>query len=161
MLQMTIVCMIISISFKSIAMFTTSSETKPSIAHAGCFRSKRCKHQYQIWAKKKIKTCRVNYFLYHAGQWIRQWCYSLHYNYLDVFKCVTHPQRGALSVVTSKVQYAFCGHGKTCVLWQTWHPVLMFVQILLKKTPQWLKIPFSFTVLLPLSMYSAYEGFMV
>ena len=47
---------------------------------------------------------------------------------------VTYPQRGALSVVAGEVQDAFCGHGQTRVLRETRHPVLMFVQILLKKT---------------------------
>lgn len=46
---------------------------------------------------------------------------------------VTYPQRCALPVVTSEVQDALCGHGQACVLGETRHPVLMFVQILLKQ----------------------------
>lgn len=47
---------------------------------------------------------------------------------------MTDPQCGALSVVAGEVQDAFCGHGEAGVLGETRHPVLMFVQILLKKT---------------------------
>lgn len=47
---------------------------------------------------------------------------------------LTHPQSCTLSVVTSKVQDALCGHGQACVLGETRYPVLMFVQILLKDT---------------------------
>lgn len=46
---------------------------------------------------------------------------------------VTYPQRRALPVVTSEVQDALCGHGQARVLGETRHPVLMFVQILLKQ----------------------------
>lgn len=45
---------------------------------------------------------------------------------------MTYPQCGALSVVTSKMQDAFCSHGQARVLGETGHPVLMFVQVLLK-----------------------------
>lgn len=45
---------------------------------------------------------------------------------------VTYPQSCALSVVTSEVQDALGGHGQARVLGETRHPVLMFVQILLK-----------------------------
>lgn len=50
---------------------------------------------------------------------------------------MTYPQCAALSVVTSKVQDALCSHGQARVLGQTRHPVLMFVQILLKKTKKY------------------------
>lgn len=45
---------------------------------------------------------------------------------------LTHPERSALPVVTSKMQDALRGHGKASVLGQTRHPVLVFVQVLLK-----------------------------
>lgn len=47
-------------------------------------------------------------------------------------RSVTYPQCCALSVVPGEVQDALCGHGQTRVLGETRHPVLMFVEILLK-----------------------------
>ncbi len=58
-------------------------------------------------------------------------CINEHWQMWSEF--VSYPQRGALPVVTSKVQDALCCHGEACVLRETWHPVLMFVQIFLKK----------------------------
>lgn len=34
-------------------------------------------------------------------------------------QCVTYAQCGALSVITSKMQDAFCCHGQACVLGET------------------------------------------
>lgn len=45
----------------------------------------------------------------------------------------TYPEGGVLLVVAGIVKDALGGHGQACVLRQSRHPVLMFVQIFLKE----------------------------
>lgn len=47
--------------------------------------------------------------------------------------CETHAECCALSVIACKVQYALCGHGQPGVLWKSWDPDLVLVQVLLHK----------------------------
>lgn len=49
----------------------------------------------------------------------------------------SYTQTGALTVVSSKVQDALSGHSQPRVLRQTRHPVLMLIQVLLRKTHWW------------------------